>query len=149
MPLESQFASSVCNEATILAKGKEYSKAKELFIKAISLNPYYFCAHYGYGKTCLYTGDIKNAIKHLSIAVQLDATSANGWFYLGFAYFFGKNYVNANHCFMKAYQLNSFFVESLYNIAVIYEMTGDVYKSKVYFDKYFFEKDKKETGILF
>lgn len=149
LPHNSQFASSVCAEATALAKAKEYLKAKELFVKAIGLNPYYYVAHYGYGKTCLYTGDIKNAVKHLDIAVNLDATSASGWFYLGFANFFAKNYVKANYCFKKAYSLDTAFVESLYNIAVIYEITGETYKSKVYFDKYFFEKDKKDTGLLF
>lgn len=149
VPLQSQFASSVCTEATALAKAKEYSKAKELFIKAIGLNPYYYFAHYGYGKACLYSGDIKNAIKHLDIAVTLDATSARGWFYLGFAYFFAKNYVKANFCFKEAYRLDTGFVESLYNIAVIYEITGDTYKSKVYYNKYFFEKNKKDTGLLF
>ena len=149
IPLNSQFASSVCTEAIALAKVKEYSKAKELFVKAIALNPYYYSAHYGYGKICLYSGDIKNAIKHLDIAVKLDATSASGWFYLGFANFFAKNYVKANYCFKEAYRLDASFIESLYNIAVIYEITGDTYKSKIYFEKYFFEKDKKDTGLLF
>ncbi len=149
IPLNSQFASSVCIEATALAKAKEYSKAKELFLKAIKINPYHYAAHYGYGKTCLYSGDMNNAIKHLDIAVTLDKTSARGWFYLGFAYFFAKNYVKANHCFKEAYRLDASFVESLYNIAVIYEITGDSYKSRVYFNKYFYEKEKKDTGLLF
>ncbi|MGQ9842173.1 MAG: tetratricopeptide repeat protein, partial [Spirochaetota bacterium] len=132
MPLNSQFASSVCTEAIALAKVKKYSKAKELFVKAINLNPYYYGGHYGYGKTCLYLGDIKNAIKHLAIAVKLDATSASGWFYLGFANFFAKHFVRANYCFKEAYRLDTSFVESLYNIGVIYEIIGDTYKSKVY-----------------
>ena len=146
---DSKFASSLCNEAKIYAKNNNYNEAGELFLKAVSKNPYYFYAHYGYGKVCLYTGDIKNAVKHLSIAVTLDASSANGWFYLGFAYFFSKQYMNAVSCFKKAYTIDSSCIESLYNIAVIYEMMGNSFLSQNYYEKYFFTKNKKDTGILF
>ena len=148
-PDDAKFASSLCNEAKIYAKNNNYNEAGELFLKAVSINPYYFYAHYGYGKVCLYTGDIKNAVKHLSIAVTLDASSANGWFYLGFAYFFSKQYMNAVSCFKKAYTIDSSCIESLYNIAVMYEMMGNSFLSQNYYEKYFFAKNKKDTGILF
>ncbi len=120
-----------------MAKINDYAQAKELFIKAVKTNPYYYHAQYGYGKVCLLTGAITNAITHFSIAVTLDAKAANGWFYLGFAYFFAKQYIKANQCFFEAYSINSSYIEALYNIGVIYEITGDAFKSNKYYEKYF------------
>lgn len=149
LPLGGQFASEVCTEAVIYAKAKDYAKAKELFLQSIAINPYYYRAHYGYGRVCLLTGDIASAIHHLSIAVRLDASAAGGWFYLGFAFFFNKNYVQALHCFLKAYDRDAAFIESLYNAAVIFEKIGNEHKAQLYYHRYFHEKYKEDTGILF
>lgn len=144
-----EFSSKLCVEAEILAKSGKYVEAEKKYLESINLNNYYHRAHYGYGKLCLYIGKIDLAVKHLENAVRLDKSHGASYFYLGMAYFFKKKYNLAIKYLLKSYEIDTDFVETLYNVGVIFELIGDEYKSKKYFIKYFNEKQKEETGILF
>ncbi|HOP28047.1 MAG TPA: tetratricopeptide repeat protein [Spirochaetota bacterium] len=124
-------------EGVELFKQGELDSAENKFMESLKLSPYASLAYYGLGRIYLAKeGNIDEAITCLRKSVQLDSGLAKGFFYLGLAELMGEKYVEALHSFKNAYDLDKGLVESLYNIAVIYEHLGKSYNAFVYYRKY-------------
>lgn len=120
------------------------------FKESVARNPYYSLAHYGLGKAYLYKeGKIKDAIRHLEKAVELDKKHAKAFFYLGIAYMLNKKMVKAIHAFAEAFRCDATYIEAIYNIASAYEMMGYESKAYLYFEMYLAKKERTERDILF
>lgn len=131
-------SSILYREGTVLAGQGDYSGAIAKFKRAAELSPRFALAHYGLGRVSLFAQtDGIDAVKELSLAVECDRRLAKGFFYLGFACMFAKKYNRAITAFAQAYALDRTFIESLYNIAVLYEIRGNVYKASSYYRQYF------------
>ncbi len=138
------------NEAKRIAMSGDIDAAIRAFKKVIEVNPYYALGHYGLGKAYLYKeGNIKDAIRELATAVACDRRFARGYFYLGLAYMFAGKYNQSIHAFSTAYDQDSMMFEALYNLSVIYDLMGITYRANKYYDRYLFEKNKRESEILF
>lgn len=120
------------------------------FIKVIEMNPHYALGHYGLGKAYLYKeGRLREAIRHLRLSVEYDRRLARGHFYLGLAYMLARRYEKALHAFGAAYEHDRGTVEALYNMAVIYDLTGVNFKARRLYDQYVSEWNKKESNVIF
>lgn len=124
-------------------------EAIRFFEKSLGRNSYYTLAHYGIGKAYLYTGNINEAITHLQKAADYDRRFAPSFFYLGMAYLFDKRYNAAVQAFKNSITLDPSMVEALYNIGVVYDKTGRSIKARIYYEKYLYEREKKDSHILF
>jgi len=120
------------------------------FRAVVAISPYYALGHYGLGKALLHTENGTDlAIRHLRRAVLLDRRLAKGYFYLGMALMFQKNYRHALHAFNNAYRNNAEMIESLYNMYAIYDIMEARGKAQRYFDLYRTKKAKEERDVLF
>ncbi len=137
-------------EGTKLALSGNIESAIEKFKESIARNPYYSMGHYGLGKAYLHRpGKIKDAVRHLQKAVQLDSKNARAHFYLGIAYLLDKKMIKAIHAFDDAYRKDAALIESIYNIAAVYDMMGYDSKAFLYFELFLQKKEKTERDILF
>lgn len=135
--------------AAFAAQG-EIDKAIEIFKPLAESNPYYSLAHYGLGKAYLIkNGMLDEAIRHLKISVTLDRRFAKGYFYLGLAYQLSNRYNLAIKAYKDAYNFSNSQIEALFNIGAVYDITGRIYQSKIYFNRYIKYKTKDETEIIF
>jgi tetratricopeptide (TPR) repeat protein len=150
-PLESEIrnASRYYSQGAEEAAEGKLEEAIRLFKKSLDINSYYTLAHYGLGKAYLYTGHIGDAIVHLRKATDYDKGFAPAFFYLGMAYLLDKRYNAAVPAFKEAVTLNPSMIEAFYNIGVAYDETGRAIKARIYFEKYLYEREKKESNILF
>jgi tetratricopeptide (TPR) repeat protein len=118
-----------------------YIEAERVFKQVIRLSPYYALGHYGLGKVYMYQGgNMRNAIRELKIAVDLDNRLAKAHFYLGVAYYLSEEYALAVTSYKKAFEIDERYVEALYNIGSIYDFMGHPSKSLIYYKKYLDEK---------
>ena len=124
-------------------------EAIRFFRKSLDKNSYYSLAHYGLGKAFLYTGSINEAVNHLQKAANFDRLFAPSFFYLGMAYLLDKRYNAAVKAFKNAITLDPSMVEAFYNIGVAYDETGRSIKARIYYEKYLYELEKKDSNILF
>jgi tetratricopeptide (TPR) repeat protein len=148
--LSRENSSELYRKGARLAASGKLDLAIPVFKRVIELSPYYCMGHYGLGKAYLYRkGMLDEAITQLRASVRLDRKFAKGYFYLGMACLFSNKYVPATAAFNKAYRYDPSYVEALYNLGVIYDITGRRYESQVYFTRYFDEKSKKEEDVLF
>jgi TolA-binding protein len=69
-------------------------------------------------------------------------------FYLGMACLLSEKYVYALHAFSDAYSRDSSYVESLYNIGVIYDRMGNRAKARLYYNRYNHEKERGRDRIF-
>jgi tetratricopeptide (TPR) repeat protein len=137
-------------EGAVMAMKGDIEGAIIKFGKAVETSPYYSLAHYGLGKAYLYkSGMLDEAIKHLRRAVELDHDMAKAYFYLGLAYLLNRKYVGAIHAFKSCYEADDTIIESLYNLAAVYDIIGKDYYAGYYFTKYYQEKGKEDRDILF
>jgi len=137
-------------EAKKIALSGDIDGAIPAFIKVVEVNPYYALGHYGLGKAYLYKeGKLKEAVFHLKKAVECDRKLARGHFYLGLALMFSRRYEQANHAFLAAYENDSGIYEAFYNLAVIHDIMGISFKANKYYEKYVYEKNKRDSEILF
>ncbi len=135
--------------AAFAAQG-EIDKAIEIFKPLAENNPYYSLAHYGLGKAYLIkSGMLDESIRHLKISVALDRKFAKGYFYLGLAYQLSNKYNLAIKAYKDAYINSNSQIEALFNIGAVYDITGRIYQSKIYFNKYIKLKTKDDTEIIF
>jgi tetratricopeptide (TPR) repeat protein len=131
------------NEGVESFKTGDLSTAESKFLESLKLSPYYSLAYYGLGRVYLSTeGSNDEAITCLKKSIELDPGLAKGFFYLGLAELLGGRYVESIHSFKSAYDLDRKFVESLYNIATIYEHLGKSYNAFVYYRRYVDETEK-------
>jgi len=131
------------NEGVEFFKNRDFNSAEKKFLESLKLSPSYTLAYYGLGRVYLaMEGNNDEAITCLRKSVELDAGLAKGFFYLGLAEMIGGKYVEALHSFKSAYDLDRGFVQSLYNIAVIYEHLGKSYNAFVYYRRYVDETEK-------
>lgn len=138
------------DEAAALAHNGHIDDAIKRFLEVIEASPCYSLGHYGLGKAYLYKdGACDDAITHLKLSVHYDRRLAKGHFYLGMAYMLKRQYTQSIGSFKTAYAIDPGIVESLYNIAVIYDITGRRGRAEWYYNKYVDEKNKKDTDILF
>ncbi len=137
-------------QGTKLALQGKIDRAIIVFKKVIKRNPYYSLGYYGLGKAYLYKfGMNKEAIKNLRKSVQYDKRFVKGYFYLGIAYYLGKKYIPAIHAFHKAYKLDKYNVQALYNIGAMYDVMKNEYKAGKYFKLYLKGKNKDDDEITF
>lgn len=137
-------------EGAKLALSGNIDSAIAKFKESIARNPYYSMGHYGLGKAYLHRpGKIKDAVRHLQKAVQLDAKNAKAHFYLGIAYMFDKKMVKAIHAFDDAYRNDATLIEAIYNIAAAYDMMGYDSKAFLYFELFLQKKERTDRDILF
>ena len=131
------------SEGAELFKKGDFASAQNKFLESLKLSPSSSLAYYGLGRVYLATdGNNDEAITCLRKSVELDAGLARGFFYLGLAELLGGKYVEALHSFKNAHDLDKGLVESLYNIAVIYEHLGKSYNAFVYYRRYVDETEK-------
>ncbi len=137
--------STLCyQEGVDLFKNGNAAAAGLKFMESVKLSSSYSLAYYGLGRVYLLDGTrIDDAIINLQKSVELDPGLAKGFFYLGLAEFIGERYVEAIHSFKNAYDLDKRFVESLYNIAVIYDHLGNSYRAFVYYRQYINETEEE------
>jgi tetratricopeptide (TPR) repeat protein len=132
-----------------MAIGGELDKAILVFKKVIDISPSYCLGHYGLGKAYLYKyGMLDEAIKQLKLSVKLDRKLVRGYFYLGMAYYMDGKYPQAIEAFKNAYTYDDTFIESLYNMGMIFDLMHKSYQSTIYFRKYLSEKVKEEEEIV-
>lgn len=130
-------------EGAELFKSGDTASAELKFKESIKLSPSYSLAHYGLGRVYLVTeGKNDDAIISLRKSVELDPGLARGYFYLGLAELLGGRYVEALHSFKNAHDLDKGLVESLYNMAVIYDHLGNSYRAFFYYRQYINETEK-------
>jgi len=133
-----------------LASEGDINGAIELFRKSITESPMYCLGHYGIGRAFLYKKDmIGEGVRHLRRSVELDRRFAKGYFYLGMGYLLLKKYNLAARAFLDSYENDSRIVEALYNLSIIYDITGRKYYAMVYYRKYRHELERKGGGSLF
>jgi tetratricopeptide (TPR) repeat protein len=143
-------SSALCRKAATIALGGDIEGAINIFTNVVRISPYYSLGHYGLGKAYLYKeGRLDDAIKHLKRSVELDRKLSKGYFYLGMALMFDRNYIHALHAFSDSYRYDSGLIEALYNMGVIYDLMNSRSNSKKYFDQYNLRMKKKEQGIIF
>jgi tetratricopeptide (TPR) repeat protein len=128
----------------------DFDNAIDIFKSLAESNPNYSLAHYGLGKAYLNkNGKLEDAIRHLKISVSLDKRFAKGYFYLGLAYQLSSKYNLAIKAYKDAYNFSNSQIEALFNIGAMYEITGRIYQSKIYFNRYIKLKTKDDTEIIF
>ncbi len=133
-----------------LAKSGKIDEAILIFKDVIAQNPYYSLGHYGLGKAYLFKkGMLYEAVRHLKLSVQLDRRFAGGYFYLGLAYYLYRKYPYAINAFDRAYRIDSNYIESILNIALIYEKMEKYVKAAQYFEMYKNIKRRRREGRLF
>jgi tetratricopeptide (TPR) repeat protein len=142
--------SRLYEEGVRLARGGQTDRAIAVFKEVVQYSPYYCLGHYGLGKAYLTKpGFNDKAVEHLELAERYDKSYAPASFYLGMAYMFGGNEVQAIHAFSRAYSSDSTIIEALYNIASLYDSMGSLAKSRLYYNQYFEKKRKLDEDILF
>ena len=146
---ENKNASWYYNKGASEAVEGNLEEAIRLFKKSLKRNSHYSLAHYGLGKAYLYAGHINEAVNHLQKAADFDRRFAPSFFYLGMAYLLDKRYNAAVKAFKNAITLDPSMVEALYNIGVAYDETGRSIKARIYYEKYLYEREKKDSNILF
>lgn len=130
-------------EGVELFKKSDFDSAEQKFLDSLKESPSYSLAYYGLGRVYLATdGKNDEAITCLKKSVELDPGLAKGYFYLGLAELLGGRYVEALHSFKNAHDLDRGFVESLYNMAVIYDHLGNSYRAFVYYRQYLKETEE-------
>lgn len=130
-------------EGAALFKAGDIYSAEQKFLESLKESPSYSLAYYGLGRVYISTdGKADEAITCLRKSVELDPGLARGYFYLGLAELIDRRYVEALHSFKNAYDRDKRFVESLYNIAVIYDLLGNSYRAFVYYRQYVDETEK-------
>lgn len=141
------------NSTVLYKRGVDFYKAGNLsdaeksFKDSINVNPSYTLGHYGLGRIyLLQKGKVNDAIKQLKISVKLDRNFARGWFKLGLAQLVAGKYIDSLHSFKTAYDRDKTFIESLYNIGVIYDLLGEDFKAFTYYREYYrkVKGEKKE-----
>jgi len=136
-------SSTFYNEGVQLFQKRDFISAQNKFLESLKISPYSSLAYYGLGRVYLATeGNNDEAITCLKKSVELDPGMAKAYFYLGLAELLGERYVEALHSFRSAYDIDRGLVESLYNIAVIYEHLGKSYNAFVYYRRYIDETEK-------
>lgn len=149
-PQAPENSSALYHKGAALAKNGAVDQSIPLFRRVIELSPSYCLGHYGLGKAYLSSpGMLGDAIKHLRLCVRYDQRFAKGYFYLGMAYLFAKQYVPALHAFKSAYDYDETMLEALYNIFIIYDMMGQGFKAMVYYNKYLEEKTRSVDDMPF
>lgn len=132
-------------EGVELFKKGDYGAAEAKFLEAVRYSPCYSLGYYGLGRVYLHDAErIDDAIKNLQRSVELDANLAKGYFYLGLAEYIGNRSVEALHSFSTAYEKDRRFIESLYNIGVIYDELGNTYRAFTFYRRYMNELKGRE-----
>jgi len=126
------------NKGVELFKSGNFTEAEINFKEALKINPSYTLGHYGLGRIyILQKGKAPNAIKHLKISVSLDPGFVRGWFKLGLAELISGKYLESLQSFKQAYERDKNFIESLYNMGVVYDLLGDNYTAFTYYRLYY------------
>jgi tetratricopeptide (TPR) repeat protein len=118
-------------QATILAEKYPEFAAGQLFVgqlyfdkgdmknaqryidASLKLDPDQGPVHLLAGNIALMQKDPKTAADHLSLAVKLEPSNAQYWLYLGQCYFDQQDWVQAQQCYEKAYELDSDMILAL------------------------------------
>ena len=130
-------SSQLYTQAAQLAQSGNIQEAIPLFEQVVKISPDFALGHYGLGKAFLYVeGRHKDSIAQLSKAVACDRRLARGYFYLGMAHMFAREYDRAIAAFSNAYALDKADSNALYNIAALYDITGRPLKALHYFHNY-------------
>ena len=89
---------------------------------------------------CLDLGFEKAALSHIKYLLEIFPDDANLYFNTGICWEKLKNYDNALIAYQKAVELKSDEPDFLYNLALCYEIKGEIEKAKEYFKKVIFYK---------
>jgi len=101
------------------------SKAKELLVKAVGLDPGNVDGLSQLAGLCLREKDYPNAIKTYEKVVKLDAKRSHALFNLGYAYAVTKEYAKAEQAYSKVVDLAPPYLdEALFNLAMVQVKLG-------------------------
>jgi tetratricopeptide (TPR) repeat protein len=86
----------------MLLRQGETGRARELFERAVSLDPELATAREGLGRTLAMAGDLEGAIRELEEATRLDPQAPQGWNNLGLVYLAADRPAEAARAFRRA-----------------------------------------------
>ncbi len=133
---------------SLMAKG-EQAPAKELYLKALALNPMSAQAHNNLGYLLLEEGQLPEAERHFKQAIDLDPSCSECFNNLGFLKTRIGQYTEAESDLKQAIVLSEKHPEPYYNLGVLYEKNGDI-GNAIYFYESFLRHmpDKKSADYL-
>ncbi|OHD69156.1 MAG: hypothetical protein A2W19_06100 [Spirochaetes bacterium RBG_16_49_21] len=108
-----------------LYKKKEYKKAREHLLKAITIDPNLTDILLPLGISCYHLSDYEKAEECLTKSLKTGSDNSEGEFYLGSIYQMKKDYKSALAMLQNAKQNRSYFLKSLYKIGEIYSQSEE------------------------
>lgn len=103
-----------------LYQKKEYKKAREHLIKAVTIDPGLSDVYLPLGISCYNISDYEKGEEYLLKALNAPGDNSDAQFYLGCIYQMKKESTNAIAMFEKAKRERKYFLKSLYKIGEIY-----------------------------
>ena len=108
------------NLGVIYAAQRNYPRAKDAFLTALSLKPNRPTTLNGLGTVLYAQGHIDEAKEKWEKAISIDPTFASAYYNLGNAYESEKNLPKAVNCYSKAISASSNMADAYYRIGAIY-----------------------------
>jgi Tfp pilus assembly protein PilF len=119
--------------------------AKELYERALSLNPTSAEAHNNLGYQLLEKGQFIDSERHLKQAVDLDPSCSECLNNLGILKTKQGQFTQAEGYLKQAIIINEKKPESYYNLGVLYEKNGDTGNAIYFYESYLRHSADKET----
>ena len=99
---------------------KDYKRAREHLLKAITIDPTLADVYLPLGMSCFHTSDYERAEEYLKLAIKAPGENAEAKFHLGIIYQTRKDYDNAIAMLSSAKNDRAYTVRALYRIGEIY-----------------------------
>ncbi|MCU0822736.1 MAG: tetratricopeptide repeat protein [Spirochaetes bacterium] len=109
----------------------EHSKAEEMFLKALELEPENAEIHYQLGSACFYQGRIKESLEYLRKAISLSPDDPHFHLVLGFTLFADNQLKEAAAELECAIEIDGSDIQARKNLGEIYYLIGEYEKSAV------------------
>lgn len=123
------------NLGIVNEKLKNFSKAKEAYLKAIELAPKYYDAIYNLGLVYIELKEFDEAINCFQKIIKVDSQDSNTYFNLGLVYFKMKDYISAIDNFQKTIDINDEDLYAHFYLGNIFKELGDLESAKEKFEK--------------
>jgi tetratricopeptide (TPR) repeat protein len=120
----------IYNMALVFIKQKDYTTAKELLKKALSLGKNEADYHNDLGLCHYRIGEKEKALAEYDLALEIDPTHSTAWNNRGVYYFQKESYGEAEECFRTSVNINPDWEDSWFNLRDTYEMLGEREKWK-------------------
>ena len=123
------------NLGIVYEKLKNFSKAKDAYLKAISIDNKFYDAIYNLGLVYSELKEYDKAIDAFNKVLEDDSNDSNTYFNIGLAYFKKGDYVNAIDNFQKTIDINDDDLYAHFYLGNIFKELGDRDSAREKFEK--------------